>query len=182
MLRLFKNHKIRKVHELEGMWEFEPVKSGEGLPEKYSFKLLVPGCWEMHPDFSTYRGQGVYRKKVEVDQKTALRFEFKGVSHTAKVYFDHQQIVDHYNAYTPFSAVIPEVEPGEHELVVHVDNSFSNESSLHVPNDYYTYGGIIRPVACECISDVFIENVKFSPKKQTGNWLGEVQEIGRAHV
>ena len=68
--------------------------------------------------------------------------------------------------------VIPEVQAGEHELLVYVDNSFNEESALHVPNDYYTYGGIIRPVALEEISDLYIENVMFTPYKQGGVWQG----------
>ena len=175
MIRLFETHKVREVHELEGMWDFTPVKEDEGLPDRYSHKLLVPSCWEMHPDFVTYRGCGVYRTTITVNHRTALRLEFKGVSHTAEIYFNRKKVANHYNAYTPFSTVISDVEPGQHELVVRVDNSFSDESSLHIPNDYYTYGGIIRPVAVEYISDVFIERLKFSSKKEGDNWQAEIE-------
>ena len=46
---------------------------------------------------------------------------------------------------------------------MYVDNRFTPESALHVPNDYYTYGGITRPVAVEQLKDVYIKNVQFEP-------------------
>ena len=101
MLRLFEQHEIRKTKELNGMWDFVREDNGK------AYRLPVPGCWEQHPDMLTYRGQGTYRTKVKVDRDTCLRLEFKGVSHTARVFFDGKQVAEHYNAFTPFSAVIP---------------------------------------------------------------------------
>jgi uncharacterized membrane protein YeiH len=51
-------------------------------------------------------------------------------------------------------------------LIIEVDNSFSEASSLHFPNDYYTYGGMIRSVIMEGISDLFIERIQFTPSIQ----------------
>ena len=56
-----------------------------------------------------------------------------------------------------------------------MDNSFNEESSLHVPNDYYTYGGLIRPVVIEEINDIYVKNVHFEPKKVCGVWTGEIK-------
>lgn len=189
MIRLFQTNKVRKVIELEGDWDFQPLKDNQELPFKYTYRLPVPGCWEMHPQFATYRGKGVYRRRLEITEKTSLRLSFKGVSHTADVYFDGEKVAHHYNAYTPFTATITDVAPGEHELTVKVDNSFSAESTLHTPNDYYTYGGIIRPVAVEYISDVFIERIQFRPRltgvpsRVKDQWQAEiavyVSNIGR---
>ncbi|MGE7057170.1 glycoside hydrolase family 2 protein, partial [Paenibacillus glucanolyticus] len=150
----------------------------------YRYRLPVPGCWEMHPEFGNYRGIGVYRQKVTLHQRSNLRLEFKGVSHTAHVYFDGVMKACHYNAYTAFECVIPQVEAGTHDLVVYVDNSFHEDSALHVPNDYYTYGGIIRPVAVEEISDLYIQNVMFTPVRQGlgwhGSWKAVVRNMGQA--
>jgi beta-glucuronidase len=175
MLRLFQTHQIRPVTDLEGTWDFSTVDEDIHAVEQYPYKLAVPGCWEMHPDLLTYRGSGVYRKKIRIEHPTSLRLEFKGVSHTAKIYFDGQLIAEHYNAYTAFTAKVRDVSPGEHELTVWVDNSFGEHSALHIPNDYYTYGGIIRPVALEEISDVYIENVRLTPILEGNDWQGEVR-------
>ena len=61
-----------------------------------------------------------------------------------------------------FSAVIADVEKGEHELRIAVDNTFGEHSALHIPNDYYTYGGITRPAAVEYIPDTYIKNIRFN--------------------
>lgn len=177
MLRLFHTHKVRKVMSLEGEWAFQPI--GEGADESQRstehYKMPVPGCWEMHPRFATYQGKGVYRKTIEIEEQTSIRLCFQGVSHTANVYWDGQHAAYHYNAYTPFSAVVKDVPAGKHELLVEVDNSFSESSALHVPNDYYTYGGIIRPVSIEEISDLYIERIAFTPMQSAnGVWEADI--------
>ena len=101
MIRLFDTHRVRETRELDGMWDFEANGKTYSLP--------VPGCWEQHPDLLNYRGQGTYTKKVYIKRQGNIRLEFKGVSHTADVYFDGEKIAHHYNAFTPFSAVIPAV-------------------------------------------------------------------------
>ena len=63
---------------------------------------------------------------------------------TGDAFWDGEKIAHHYNAFTPFSVVIPKVQAGIHEICVRVDNTFGEHSALHVPNDYNTYGGITR--------------------------------------
>lgn len=179
MIRLFSTHQIRKSTELEGLWDFTPAAHMGEKVGAYRYRLPVPGCWEMHPELGNYRGVGVYRQKVTLHQRSNLRLEFKGVSHTAHVYFDGIMKACHYNAYTAFECVIPQVEAGTHDLVVYVDNSFHEDSALHVPNDYYTYGGIIRPVAVEEISDLYIQNVMFTPVRQGLGWHGSWKAVVR---
>jgi beta-glucuronidase len=55
-----------------------------------------------------------------------------------------------------------------------VDNSFSEASALHIPNDYYTYGGLIRPVVLEEISEAFIERIQFTPLIKDGIWNSDI--------
>ncbi len=172
MLRLFKTHEVRIGTELEGLWDF----TMEGNDKQY--RMMVPGCIEQHPDFLDKRGIGCYTRKIEVARSGNLRFEFKGVSHTADVYLDGEKLVHHYNAFTPFSAIAKNVAAGAHELKVYVDNRFTPESALHVPNDYYTYGGITRPVAIEQLKDVYIKNVQFTPTRQeSGEWKAKIRIV-----
>ena len=167
MIRLFEQHRIRESKELDGMWNFKA--------QGKEYQMPVPACWEQHPDFLSYRGKGEYSKRVYVKNDGNVRLEFKGVSHTADVYFDGEKIAHHYNAFTPFSAVIKNVKKGEHEIKVEVDNTFGEHSALHIPNDYYTYGGITRPVAYEQVDDVYIKNVHFTPKFQDGKWSAKIE-------
>ena len=170
MIRLFENHRIRRVIELEGIWDF--VKE-----DGKKYRLPVPGCWEQHPDMLAYRGKGEYTKKVYIDTRGNIRLEFKGVSHTADVYFDGVKIAHHYNAFTPFSATVANVEKGDHEIKVCVDNTFTEDSALHIPNDYYTYGGITRPVALESVSDVYIKYIHFTPYYENEKWFAKTEVV-----
>lgn len=164
MIRLFDTHHIRQIKELDGIWNFE----ADGIDRKYG--IPVPGCWEQHPDLMRYRGKGTYTKKVYIKDGGNVRLEFKGVSHTADVYFDGEKIAHHYNAFTPFSAVAKAAAAGEHEIRVRVDNTFGEHSALHKPNDYYTYGGITRPVSMEIVPDIYIKNIHFTPYMADGKW------------
>ncbi len=168
MIRLFEEHRIRKQQELDGMWDFV-TEDGR------CFSLPVPGCWEQHPQLIKYRGKGTYTRKVYINKPTNLRLICKGVSHTADVYFDDVFVVHHYNAFTPFSGIIRNVQPGEHTIRIEVDNSFGEHSALHIPNDYYTYGGITRPIALEEIDDIFIENIHFTPKAEGSTWVCNIE-------
>ncbi len=169
MIRLFEQHRIRKVRELDGMWDF----TMEGFSKGY--RMPVPGCWEQHPDFPAHRGKGCYSREVTVEQDGNVRLEFKGVSHTADVFWDGRQVAHHYNAFTPFSTVIQNVEKGVHHIQVYVDNTFGEHSALHIPNDYYTYGGITRPVALESLPDVYIKEMHFTPVCTDGIWNAKVE-------
>lgn len=174
MIRLFQTNDIRSVTELEGMWDFAVIDQESDRELNYTYRLPVPGCWEMHPNLLTYRGKGMYRRTIVTNKQTALRFVFKGASHTAEVYFDGEEIARHYNAYTAFSAVVKLVEPGKHELRVMVDNSFHENSSLHVPNDYYAYGGLIRPVVMEEIGGVWLDRIRCTPFWENGVWGADI--------
>lgn len=171
MIRLFEQHNIRKIKELDGIWDFYPERKNT------VYKMPVPGCWEQHPDFYTYRGKGTYVKTIYVEASCTLRLEFKGVSHTADVYFDGEHIAHHYNAFTPFSTIVKRVEKGEHEIKVLVDNSFGGDSALHMPNDYYSYGGITRPVSMARIAETYIKNIRFTPYMEAGIWKGLLEVI-----
>lgn len=166
MIRTFCTNKVRNVEELSGsLWDFSPC-SGEFAGKKY--QVAVPCCWESLPDFSAYRGIGVFSKEIET--KGAFRLVFKGVSHTARVCLDGKEIANHYNAYTPFSVVVKDAEDGKHLLEVYADNSFSEASALHIPNDYMSYGGVSRGVVLEELQEAFIEYVHAVPVKEESGW------------
>lgn len=167
MIRLFEQHIYRKQKELDGLWNFETA-------EGKTFILPVPGCWEQHQELLNYRGKGTYTREVTIYEETNLRLEFKGVSHTADVYFDNKFVVHHYNAFTAFSGIIENVAPGTHTIRVEVDNSFSEASALHVPNDYYTYGGFNRTVVLEEVNDIYIRNVHFEPHRRNDTWTAKI--------
>lgn len=184
MIRTFCTNKIRKTTELSGsLWEFSPC-SGEFAGKAYP--VAVPCCWESLPDFSAYRGVGVFTKEFQA--QGTIRLVFKGVSHTAKVCVDGKEVGSHYNAFTPFSIVVKELTEGTHKLEVYADNTFSENSALHVPNDYMSYGGISRGVVLEELEEAFIEYVHGVPVREEGGWkvkaavkVNSVSEEDRAY-
>ena len=171
MIRTFKTHYVRKQMELtESLWEFEPC-AGNYAGQK--FPVAVPGCWENHPLFADYRGEGIYRKTFQAQGN--VRIECKGVSHTATVYLDGHEIGHHYNAYTPFSVVVSDLEPGRHMLEIKADNRFHKDSALHGPNDYMSYGGISRGVVVEELSDLYLEYVHVKTYRENEQWHVQVK-------
>lgn len=166
MIRTFCTNKIRKSQELSSsLWSFSPC-SGEHAGKLYP--VVVPCCWENLPDFPAYRGVGVFTKEFQAEG--TVRLVFKGVSHTARICVDGREVGSHYNAYTPFSAVVENLEAGSHRLEVYADNRFSQESALHVPNDYMSYGGISRGVMLEQLRDAYVEYIHGVPVKTESGW------------
>lgn len=170
MIRTFCTHEIRKVRELSGsLWEFSPC-TGDLAGRKY--RTAVPGCWESMPDFSSYRGVGVFSREIETEG--VFRLVFKGVSHTARVCLDGREIGSHYNAYTPFAVAVTDVMAGRHLLEVYADNTFGEASALHIPNDYMSYGGISRGVLLEELTDMYIEYIHAVPVMEKDGWKAVV--------
>lgn len=166
MLRTFVTNEIRKTTELSGqLWNFSPC-SGEAAGKIYP--VVVPCCWENLPDFSAYRGMGQFTREFQASG--TVRLVFKGVSHTARVCVDGVEVAAHYGAYTPFCVVVKDLEMGNHKLDVYVDNTFSEESALHIPNDYMTYGGITRGVLLEKLEGAYVEYIHVVPVKEEKGW------------
>lgn len=171
MIRSFETHKIRYQRELTGcLWDFVPCQ-GDNAGKNY--KVLTPCCWENHPEFVTYRGEGEYKTRFHAGGN--IRLEFKGVSHTATVFLDGQQITSHYNAYTIFDVIVKNLPEGEHTLVIKADNRFSEASALHIPNDYMSYGGVSRPVVLERLKDVYAKWIHITPFKEHDTWKAKVE-------
>lgn len=181
MQRAFSTHRIRPVRELEGLWDFTPLAPDEdpGPETRYPYRLPVPGCWEMHPEFLTYRGRAAYRSSFTLESATSVRLVFKGVSHTAVVLVDGIEVGRHHNAYTPFEVTMVDLARGDHELVLVVDNRYGALSALHVPNDYFTYGGPIRPVVLEIVPSAFLQSLGFEPQGHPGQWAARVTAVIR---
>lgn len=170
MIRTFATHQIRKTTELSScLWKFSTMpEEGKGI----TMNVAVPSCWENYPDTSTYRGKACYER--DFTASGSIKLEFKGVSHTANVFLNGEKIAHHYNAYTPFSAVVKNLPEGNHHLKVYVDNSFGTESALHIPNDYQSYGGISRAVVLEELSSIYISQIHVTPYSQEG-WCADVE-------
>lgn len=170
MERLFKTHEIRKTTEIGGIWQFSTAENPECIR-----RVVIPSCLESYPGLENYEGRYTYRREVTVEHAGAVRLVFKGVSHTADIYWDEKKVMHHYNAFTPFDIVLTDVTAGAHNLRVEGDNSVHEDSALHVHNDYFNYGGITRPVIMEELERVYIEQVHFIPECRDGVWYADIK-------
>lgn len=168
MDRIFQTHRIRRSRTCGAAWTFTaPDEGGLRAPET----VTVPGVWESHPALRRYRGRGIYEQDIVCDGN--LRLFFGGVSFRARVYLDNILLAEHYGAYTGFEALAPGLKPGTHRLRVEADNRFGEDSALHIPNDYYAYGGISRPILAEELGDAYITQCHITPLRQGEGWTAE---------
>ena len=177
MLRTFPQHATRPTSDLAGRWEFvtaDQRRDRAKLPTRYPGSISVPSAWELLPGLESYRGQAWLRTTIPALEGYAVRLAFGGVSHTADVFIDGKKVGHHYDAFTPFAVLATGLSEGEHELVVQVDNTFGDHSALHKPNDYYTYGGITRPVELQIVPEVFIEQFHATPARKGRRWSLDV--------
>ena len=181
MRRLFLPHSARQTHSLDGSWTYsfpiqgtqiEPLSNAGGL----EVTLPVPGVWESLPDFVNYRGQALAETRFTLEERARVRLVFAGVSHTCRVFLDGEELATHHNAYTPFAVNSAVLEPGPHDLRLWISNEYGEISALHVPNDYYNYGGISRPVELQVLAgDGYLEWVHFTPEKTADGWQAAVE-------
>lgn len=168
--RLFATHHVRPCRPAEPLWLFHTLDEG-GLESPV--KTFVPGAWETMPRLRSYRGRGVYRQQFTGGGN--LRFLFGGVSFRAKVLLDGQELCSHYGAYTAFEALAENLPFGEHTLTVEADNRFGEDSALHIPNDYYSYGGITRPVMIQQLGDAYITRMQVTPSMTPEGWRADIR-------
>ncbi len=168
MYRIFDEHTLRSVTSLNGLWDMEI--------EGKHYPMLIPGVWERIPELRSYRGTAEFTRQVTVKEAGAYLLRFGGASHTAAVYWDGVQVGWHYNAYTAFEVLLEKVTAGEHTLRVTVDNRYETGKPLHVPNDYYTYGGLNRPVELHRLPAARIRRMQFSCEQTgEGSYLARVE-------
>ncbi len=185
--RLFDQHAIRTVVPLDGDWtlhvpgEGTKIAAGEWAAGR-EFAYSVPGVWEGIDELVNYRGEAVARREVELAAAGRARLVFRGVSHTARVFVDGREIGGHHNAYTPFALDAGVLGAGTHEVLVHVSNEHGELSALHIPNDYYNYGGLSRPVELQVLAgDCAIRYVHVTPTGGPGAWAGRIDAVVTNH-
>ena len=170
MRRTYAEHALREVASLDGLWTMRPLDGTDR-----SFAAMVPGVWARIPALANYRGEADYARDVRIERAGHYLLRMGAVSHTGRVHWDGAPVGEHYNAYTGFDVLLRDVQPGVHALRVRVDNRFTEDSALHIPNDYTTYGGITRGVELHRVGAAYLSRMAFHAE-QTG------EGAYRAHV
>ena len=79
------------------------------LPQNGSGKCypaMVPGVWERIPDLASYRGLADYTREVTIPESGHYLLRMGAVSHTGHVFWDEQEVSQHYNAFTGFDILL----------------------------------------------------------------------------
>jgi len=131
-------------------WEFALGNSAGCL--KDARKVRVPHTWNIEDGLEDVRGTGWYRTVIRPEESLRgmnVRILFHGAYHDARVFLNGKEIAEHLSSgYTPFEVNIGELVPGEeYELMVSVDNSFSQNALPYMNSyDWAGDGGLTRPV------------------------------------
>lgn len=164
MYRLFHTHSIRKSLELPILWDMKTLD--REIP--FTQKIPIPCCVESIPQLSSYKGKCEFQAFSTFQGNCLLTF--KGVSHTSEVFLDNNKLGEHYGAYGEFSFLLKNQSYHKHKIAVIADNSYSDDSSLHIENDYYSYCGITRPVILEQLNQAYIHWVHITPIFTDNSW------------
>lgn len=162
MKRLFKEHEIRNVIDLNGNWLFLTDPDNKGEENGWQAKLpseaktvIIPSLWNNELGLLCYTGKAWYEKQFKTQGGT-LRLEFGSVMTEADVWLDGKYVGNHYGAFTQFEFILNGIEAGEHTLVVRADTTKDKKSFPQEYTDWHNYGGIARDVEAQELKGITI--------------------------
>lgn len=167
MHRRFREHDLRFVTELNGVWDFAFL--GDCDPDtvdiasiKFTDRMAVPGCFDATPAYAGRRGLAAYRTRVLLRDETPHRLILDGVHHWCRVFAGGKALRDHVGGFTRFAADIVDHPAGEIDVVLLVDNRFDyDRCPLHLEFfDWYHYGGIARLVELHHLGETWIDALR----------------------
>ncbi len=166
MLRRFREHDVRPVTDLRGIWDFAFL--GDVDPDSvdvaaidFDDQMAVPGCFDATPAYAGMRGLAAYRARSPLSAAPRHRLIFDGVHHWGRALINGRPVRDHIGGFTRFSVDFETAGSDEVEIVVLVDNRFDYQRCpVHLDYfDWYHYGGIARGVELHGLPDVWIDGL-----------------------
>ena len=128
--------------------------------------LEVPGDWNTQdPTLLYYEGTVWYRHLFDVAaggaeaNGTRTFLYFGAVNHTARVFLDGEELATHVGGFGPFAVeVTGKVGPGQHSLVVQVNNRREPNRIPAMRSDWWNFGGITRSVSLIEVPETFLSD------------------------
>lgn len=167
MLRRFRQHDLRVVRQLNGVWDFAFL--GDVDPNRvdlrairFDDRMAVPGCFDATPAYAGKRGLAAYRTKAYLSDNTPHELILDGLHHWGRVFVNSQMVREHVGGFTRFGTDIINMGPGEVEIVILVDNRMDYQRCpLHLDYfDWYHFGGISRGAELHRLGYVWIDAVR----------------------
>lgn len=172
MLRRFREHDLRPVQDLRGVWDFAFL--GDVDPREvdaraidFHDRMAVPGCFDATPAYAGKRGLAAYRAHVPLFSTPRHRLVLDGLHHWGRVFVNGESLRDHVGGFTRFHADFPTPGGDEVEVIVLADNRFDYQRCpLHLEYfDWYHYGGIARGVELHGIPDPALDRLRVVTEK-----------------
>jgi beta-glucuronidase len=169
MPRRYRDHELRRVDTLDGLWDFAflgdvDLDAIQTAALVFNDVMAVPGCFDATPKYAGRRGVAAYRLRVPLGKASRYLLELDGVHHRSVLFCDGQRIGEHSGGYTRFFHELPSGLNESAKLVLLVDNRIlETPSSLHREfYDFYHFGGISRTIRLHHLSPTYIERVELS--------------------
>jgi beta-glucuronidase len=167
MNRRYREHDIRTVTDLAGLWDFAFL--GDVPPESvgvddlsYTEAMPVPGCFDATPEYAGARGLVAYHREIELAEWRRYRLVLYAVHHWCRVLVDGRPIADHAGGFTRFAVDFVGERTGTADLVILVDNRFDFERSPlhHEYFDWYHFGGVAGGAELHSLGTHWIDRVE----------------------
>ena len=135
--------------------DFSPRSPSDRVEYNFdeSRELAVPGDWNTQLEsLYLYEGTMWLRTKFDGVEPAAADdqrhfIHFGAANHTARVFLDGHELGTHVGGFGPFAVeVTGRVGPGEHTLIVQVNNRREPDRIPGMRTDWWNYGGITRSV------------------------------------
>jgi beta-glucuronidase len=148
---------------LDGAWSFRVDARRDWT------RVEVPHTWNVMPAYRDFEGIAWYRRTFSLPRVRGARvaLRFGAVFYEARVWVNGVDVGRHEGGYTPFELdVTKAVRPGgSNEVVVRVDNRRMRDRipARLTPEwsfDWWNYGGIVRNVAVEVTSRVYVAHTR----------------------
>jgi beta-glucuronidase len=149
-------------------------------------ELQVPGDWNTQdPTLLYYEGTVWYRRRFDVAPDEAMASDrgrtflhIGAANHTTRVFLDGEELATHVGGFGPFAVeVTGRVGPGEHSLVLQVNNRREPNRIPAMRSDWWNFGGITRSVTLLTVPNTFVRDAWIT-MDQTGALVGQVAVDG----
>src|SRR5690606_26246257 len=145
--RRFREHFLRRVHPLDGVWDFAFLGDVDAelvdvANLDFDDVMTVPGCFDATPKYAGSRGVAAYRTLIADGRAGRVRWHVGAAHLRATLFFMLRLLRGHGGVFTQFFGYFLLSTAAELELVFLVANRFDAEcSSLHlVKFVWYKYG------------------------------------------
>lgn len=146
--------------------DFKPRHRGDRV--EYDFDrsptLIVPGDWNTQDErLFFYEGTVWYRRRITVaaDEWQGGRqlLHIGAANHTSRVFVDGEELATHSGGFGPFAVELTgRLTPGEHSIVIQVDNRREPDRIPAMRSDWWNFGGLTRSVDIVDVPDTFLRD------------------------